>query len=164
MRAARLLCLATAIALSLAASPAEARLLAPVGYDELFDKSDLVVIAEPAGKTRDTSERTFFEGIDAIDAKGVAHRVPAIGVATPFNVIKVLKGDPRIKHFVLHHYREGKGPGLNGPLVVSFDPTGPLSFQAFLLFLHREPDGRYAPSMGQTDPGDRAISLLQSPL
>jgi hypothetical protein len=30
----------------------------------------------------------------------------------------------------------------------------------FLLFLVREPDGRYAPTGGQTDTGDKAINPL----
>ena len=40
---------------------------------------------------------------------------------------------------------------------VSFDPA---KKRTYLLFLVREPDGRYAPAFGQADPGLYGISVL----
>src|SRR5580704_17573811 len=64
-------------------------------FQELFDKSDLVVLATPAA-TNDTQER--------IDLPGFTGQ-HVIGVETKFTVSAVLKGDKALKDFVLHHYR-----------------------------------------------------------
>ena len=52
---------------------------------------------------------------------------------------------------MLRHYRlaDPKQPMINGPNLASFDPK---QNARFLLFLHRETDGRYSPVSGQTDP------------
>ncbi|HSS96530.1 MAG TPA: hypothetical protein VLK33_05865, partial [Terriglobales bacterium] len=74
----------------------------------------------------------------------------------------VLKGDETIKKFTLHHYRQGNNGdvAMNGPLLVFFDPSDTSKRNSYLLFLVREPDGRFAPTGGQVDPGYKAINQL----
>lgn len=135
---------------------ASARAVQSWSYAELLDKSDLVVIATPAG-TSDTQEH--------IDMPGFAGE-HVIGVETKFVVSAVLKGEKKAKEIVLHHYRPAEGTLRvpNGPTYISFPPTGkePWPKPAFLLFLVSEPveadgvrpvDGRYSLVVGQTDPG-----------
>src|SRR5690349_5100395 len=67
------------------------------GYDKMFRSSDLVVIAQAAADTRDTSERTAL--------RDCSPPLRVIGVATDFESLYVLKG-PKLKRFTVHHYRE----------------------------------------------------------
>ena len=54
-----------------------------------------------------------------------------------------------------------KNSELNGPILVYFDPSRPSGRgSSYLLFLVREPDGRYSPVGGQTDPGLGSISPI----
>jgi len=116
-------------------------------YQELLERSDLAVIATPTA-TSDTQEH--------IDLPGFAGQ-RVIGLETRFAVSGVLKGDKTLKDFVLHHYRPGPDGMIvpNGPtfvyFVVSENPSAPR--RTYMLFLHREADGRYAPIVGQSDPG-----------
>jgi hypothetical protein len=121
---------------------AQARLMRTWTYQELFDQADLVVIAKPAA-TQDTGEQAVLPNI--------APEVRVTGLSTDFDVGVVMKGDKSLKKFVLHHYRltNPKELMMNGPSLASFDPK---AYSRFLLFLHRESDGRYAPISGQTDP------------
>ena len=123
-------------------------------YQELLEKSDLVVLATPTA-TNDTNEH--------IDLPGFV-RQPVVGVETRFAVSAVLKGDKALKDFVFHHYRTPNGtpnPGINGPTFIAFDPVAnpTITRRTFILFLIREADGRYAPIVGQADPG-RAVREL----
>ena len=124
-------------------APANARNVEQWSYEDLFTKSDFVVIAEPASKTRDTRERNVL-------TYNISPGVAVIGVTTEFESLLVLKG-PKRKKFVLHHYRLAPFDGvmLNGPGLISFNPE-PLP-PSFLMFLVRESDGRYAPVAQQTD-------------
>ncbi|HWB59447.1 MAG TPA: hypothetical protein VG733_08145 [Chthoniobacteraceae bacterium] len=121
-----------------------ARAVATWSYQELFEKSDVVVIAYPTA-TNDTKEQIGIIGQQAM------------GVETRFAVSVVLKGDKTLKDFILHHYRtpDDVMHVPNGPTFVSFapvkDPTIPP--HTFILFLVKEADGRYAPVAGQTDSG-----------
>ena len=123
-----------------------ARGVRPWSYQELFDKSDLTVIATPTA-TNDTKERNLpgFE------------RQPVIGLETKFAVAAVLKGDASQTNLVFHHYRPAKEYYVvpNGPTFVYFAVSDKPSAlrRTYILFLHREADGRYAPVVGQTDPG-----------
>jgi len=139
-----------------------ARLLVTFTYEELFAKSDLVVIATPMAKTADTREQSSLPNISTQHEDGTSSEVKSIGLETAFKVSVVLKGDKNIKRFVLHHYREAESSAvvLNGPILVSFDPSDAAHRFSFLLFLMREQDGRYAPAGGQTDPGYKSISRL----
>jgi hypothetical protein len=145
MKTTRLLALATAFLLGLTGVVA-ARGVRIWPYQELLDKSDLVVIATPVA-TNDIKEH--------IDLLG-EH---VIGVETAFTVSAVLKGDKTLKDFVLHHYRTTDGRNIpyvpNGPAFVSFEPVAspPVAPRTFILFLIREADGRFAPMVGQMDPG-----------
>jgi hypothetical protein len=121
----------------------EARAFRTQTYQELFNNSDLVVIASPVATT-DTKEHMILAGEDDI------------GVETMFMVSVVLKGNAALKDFILHHYRAGSLQVPNGPSLISFDSID----KQYLLFLTRESDGRYSPTFGQTDPGLCGIELL----
>jgi len=116
-------------------------------HQDLLDQSDLAVIAA-ATASGDTTEQINLPGFEG-------QRV--IGVETRFAVSAVLKGDKTLKDFVVHHYRPVPGAMIvpNGPTFVYFAvPQGPAALpRSYLLFLHREADGRYGPVVGQTDPG-----------
>jgi hypothetical protein len=131
-------------------------------YQELLEKSDLVVLATPTA-TNDTQEHIDLPGF-------VGEHV--IGLETRFAVSAVLKGDKTLRNFVFHHYRTTYGPNIayvpNGPTFVSFDPVDPVASptipaRTFILFLVREADGRYAPIAGQTDPGGGIRELRGGP-
>lgn len=143
----------TIFVLALSTGIAAARFVRIWSYQELFDKSDLVVIAAPT-TTGDTKEHINLPGFDG-------QRV--IGVETTFTVSAVLKGDKALKNLVLHYYRPGPDGMVvpNGPTFVYFAvPEKPAFRQkTYILFLHREADGRYAPVVGQADPGLGVMEL-----
>src|SRR5438874_6541399 len=119
--------------------PLTGRLMKDWTFQEMFAKSDLVVIATPIA-TFETGEHTAL--------KDMAPPVEVLGLSTEFQVCLVLKGDKATNKFVLHHYKlEHEEPMISGPELISFDPKlwGP----PFLLFLVKERDGRYAPVTGQ---------------
>jgi hypothetical protein len=123
-------------------------------YDELFARSDFIIIACPVTKTRDTREHTMF-------TKNISPAISAIGVVTEFKCLHVIKGKG-MQRFTLHHYREDRSGQhgiedaiMNGPFYMSFEPAG-----NFLMFLVRERDGRFAPVAGQMDP-DLSIYKLR---
>lgn len=125
---------------------ASARLIATPGYQALYDRADAVVIAT-AQATTDTDERIALPGLQP--------DVPAVGVNTPLRVQAWLKGAPDAT-VVLHHYRLANPgqPLVNGPLLLDFQRD---DAQTLLFFLVREPDGRYAPVAGQTDPAGFSV-------
>jgi hypothetical protein len=157
MKTSRLLVLTTAFLLGLTGIVA-ARAVRIWPYKELLEKSDLVVLAT-ATATNDTKER--------IDLPGFAGE-HVIGVETMFTVSAILKGDKALRDFVFHHYRTTDDSNIshlpNSPTFISFDlvanPTIPP--RTFILFLLREADGRYAPIVGQTDPGGAVRELRVS--
>ena len=113
-------------------------------YDDLFARSDFVVIAEPLHNTRDTTERSTLAEINP--------RTRVVGVETQFEAAWVLKG-PKRDHFTLHHYREPTRKLKEGAVIIGRVPL--VKFDSnkhvdYLLFLVREPDGRFAPTAGQT--------------
>lgn len=127
-----------------------AHLMYDWSYQEMFKKADLVVVAKPASTTN-TSERTTLSG-----------DLHVVGLSTTFETLLILKGDKNLKIIVLHHYRLSD-PGeviLNGPAFVDFRASNPLPF---LLFLVKEPDGRYAPATDQIDPGASSVIQLHGP-
>lgn len=146
MKTFRFLALAIAISFS---SPGDVcgRAVVPWTDQELFDKSDLVVIATVSIPTTDTKERISFPGFPG---------QKATGVETKFAISAVLKGDESRKELTLHHYRGVDSP--NGPSLVSFNASDKVTF---LLFLVREADGRFAPTFGQKDPGICGISIVK---
>jgi len=139
----------------------QAREMLVLTYQEMLAKSDIVVIATPKSKTTDTSERAFLPNIWFQDKDGRRSKIESIGVETVFAVSAVLKGDVTDRQFTLHHYREAKSlPMVDGAFLVFFDPSDISKRSSYLLFLVREPDGRFAPTGGQTDPGYKAINPL----
>ena len=119
-------------------------------YQQMLDKSDLVVIAT-ALETKDTTERSKLLG-----------DVDVVGVETEFVIRVTLKGRKEIRNFVLHHYREEPDDAsiANGPALIRI-PPGP-RHPDFLMFLRQEKDGRYAPVTGQTDPMLFSVLELKS--
>jgi hypothetical protein len=161
MKVLRFVLMAVTILFCTTPEQSRAREMLVLTYQEMLAKSDLVVIATPRSKTADTSERAFLPNIWFQDKDGRRSKVDSIGVETVFAVSAVLKGDLTDKQFTLHHYREAKnGLMADGPFLVSFDPSDISKRSSYLLFLVREPDGRFAPTGGQTDPGFKAISPL----
>ena len=110
-------------------------------YEELDKTSDIIVIAQPVS-TKVTVEKTTLPR---------AQNIPAVELSTEFKIIVVLKGDPSLEKLTVHHYRLANARDLlmiSAPEVASSDPRKPTHY---LLFLQREPDGRYAP-FDQVDP------------
>jgi hypothetical protein len=144
--------------LALAATVADARLIATPSHQELLDKSDLVVIAF-ATSTRDTGERTELAGITVTMPDNKTRGFAVAGLETRFQVSAVLKGGKPLEAFVLHHYRQAvEEPTINGPMLAAFEPDKRIPH---LLFLVREKDGRYAPACGQADPAYLCIHALR---
>jgi hypothetical protein len=127
---------------------ADARITKSWTYEEMFDRADLVVIARFVS-TDDTDEHVALR-------ENVPEPVDVIGVTSQFNTCLVIKGPRNIAKFQLHHYRLSGPPVGNGPSLVRVAPGRQ---PAFLLFLVKESDGRYAPVTGQTDPA--AFSVLE---
>ncbi len=126
-----------------------ARIVEAWTYREMFDKSDLVAIAQ-AVSTKDTDEHSV-----------ILNNIKVIGVTTDFKTALIFKGPRDATSFKLHHYRlESRIDEniVNGPNLIPVVQPGPQR-RAFLLFLKKEPDGRYAPVTGQTDPA--VLSVIQ---
>jgi hypothetical protein len=148
-----------------AAAPGNAAIYSILSYDELFAKSDLIVIAEPITATADTAERTVFPDLDEISGNGPSRPSPAIGVETVFRVCRVLKGAAGTTQFTLHHLRRvpvgANTIVLDGPPAWRFEKTeGYCEGGGYLMFLVREPDGRYAPYEGSAFASGRVIFKL----
>jgi hypothetical protein len=115
----------------------EARVTKAWNYKQLLAAADVVVIATP---TKTTTTRTT-EQLDAMS-------LTATRVDTQFNVMAVLKGGPG-DTFTLHHDMVPNDKAIvNGPSLVSFDPT---AHKQYLMFLVKAKDGAYTPVSGQTD-------------
>ena len=128
-----------------------ARVVRAWSYQEMFDQADLVVIAKPTatGDAEDKGRVTDF-----------SRPYEVIAVATEMEARVIMKGEKTTNRFVLHHYRlaQRDGPVVNGPNFVAFDPKG---HHAFLLFLKKEADGRYAPVTDQRDPALFSVLRLE---
>jgi ankyrin repeat protein len=129
---------------------AGARLVGGRSYSDLDKMSDIIVVATPVS-TRDTDEKTILHGISP--------DVHVVGLSSEFETVVVLKGDKSLKKLVVHHYRLENPKQLmgNAPLLASFKPK---ESTRYLLFLQREPDGRYAP-FDQIDPAWTSILKLR---
>jgi hypothetical protein len=133
-----------------AAAPCSARIMRSWAYQEMFDKADLVVVAEGVS-TKDTEERSTLTDVHP--------NVPVIGVTTEFKTRLVLKGSHDVNTFHLHHYRfsdEKDELAADAPDLVRLSER----HLPFLMFLVRESDGRYAPVSGQTDPASFSVVEL----
>jgi hypothetical protein len=126
-------------------------------YQQLLDKADLVVIGKPVS-TIETKQRTDFNRLilgpraklGFFDRESDDDTIPLIGLETKFDVKAILKGNRKLHQFVVHHYRLAK-PEIpivgDTPALLTFDVGA-----SYLLFLVKEPDGRYGPASDQQDP------------
>src|SRR5439155_7988201 len=93
-----------------------ARVVRIWSYQDLLEKSDLVVMATPTANN-DTQEHIDLPGFTGEHV---------VGVETRFSVSAVLKGDKAAGAVVFHHYRTADSTNVphvpNGPSFVSFDP------------------------------------------
>src|SRR2546423_2790056 len=121
---------------------ATARPVQVMSAEEMFKKADLVAICQPVS-IKQTTEQSVLTNIAA--------QIPVVGLETTFNVRDVQKGDNILKQLVLHHYRlaDPTAPMRNGPSLLEFATR---TNELFLLYLVKEPDGRFAAVTGQTDP------------
>ena len=127
--------------------PAQSRLFRTWTYQELKDRSDLVVIAHPL-ESRHLEEKYVLPGISRMPSQGKNSRYLARGVETKFQILATLKGI-ELQSVVLHHYRNADdGPEINGPSLMEFDPE---ACDKYLLFLTNRNDGQYEGIAGQTD-------------
>src|SRR2546425_9191479 len=87
--------------------------------------------------------------------------VSVVGRETIFNVREVQKGDKTLKQILLRRYRllDPSAPMRNGPSLLEF---GGRIDELFLLYLVKEPDGRFAPITGQTDPAFSVVNVPAS--
>lgn len=148
-------CAALLLCLGLSGSVANARPVLLPPLRQLDSEVDVVAVGKPVS-TQQTGEQTTVPHIGP-------ESIPAVGMSTEFKVRYVLKGGTNLGALVVYHLREkntGAGAGVNGPKPSTIDPqvNGPRLFSfdpkdasSYLLFLKREPDGRYAP-YDQTDP------------
>ena len=126
-------------------------------YDKLTDKATLIVIATPT-EVAETAELAALPDIATVHRDGTKEAVMGKGVETRFDVLTVLKEEPKPKTSVLHHFRLAKlEPMFNGPLLVAFEPK---EKKRFLMFLQRDADGRYVAVSGQTDPKDAIKEIV----
>lgn len=161
-----------ALGVSVVVSVSHAQRMLAWTYEDLTAKSDFVVIAIPI-TSKDTKERIDLPGIFTQTPGQNQTGVPVIGVETRFAVSVVLKGSKETREFALHHYRlvtpelfqeKSEADGTirvslgPGPHLVAFPPG---ERQAYLMFIVREQDGRYAPTSGQTNPGVYSIHRLE---
>ena len=126
---------------------ADARFIDARPFEEMEKTADAIVVAKPVS-TRDTDEQTNLSSFKP--------PVPVVGLSSEFEVSLVLKGDSNLKKLVVHHYRLADLPGWNEFNLATFDPKESTNY---LLFLKREPDGRYAP-LDQIDPAWTSILKL----
>jgi len=142
--------LASVLVLAATTFVAEARLISIRTFRELDKMADLIVVAKPLS-TKDTAEQT--------ELPHIAPDIHVVGLSSEFEVSLVLKGDKNLKKLVVHHYRLANPDQRmgNAPNLASFDSKEPMRY---LLFLQREPDGRYAP-FDQVDPAWTSILALK---
>ncbi len=127
----------------------------------LGEKAALIVVATPTN-VQATGEQAELDPThlrnELPDGRQVA--ITVYGVETTFEVQAVLKGQPDVKTFILHHYDRGNAVDrlrMGGdPRFVYFEVKDK---KRYLMFLKQEADGRYAAISGQYDPQD-AISEL----
>jgi hypothetical protein len=123
-------------------------------FQEMFDKSDLVVIGRFAA-SKDTGERTNLPGYGT--------GLIVVGVVSDFESCIVLKGQKDTTKFQLHHYRYEKPADefatSNMPELIKLQSG---VHGTFLMFLIKQPDGKYAPVTGQTDPASDSVLALDT--
>lgn len=133
------------LCITLLGQNSDSRLAEGWPYDRLSRESKLIVIAVPY-KQEKIDETAMLPNIyPEIEVKGIL---------TTFVVLRVLKGNLDNKTFVLHHFYLENPPQVslkNGPMLASFDLG---KKHAYLMFLKKEPEGRFVAMSGQTDPAN----------
>ena len=126
--------------------PAPARGVRLWSDAELMQASDLVVAGQPI-KVEDLDETNSLGW-----SPSKSFRPRFRGVETTFKVSNVIKGMPANDQIVLHHYRNETewGSPPNGPDFISFTAN---DTNIYLLYLTNDGSNRYAPTVGQIDPG-----------
>lgn len=107
--------LITGILIFATVSLVESRIVKAWSYQEFYDQSDLVVIAQKF-IAEDTTE--------AAVPPNLSLNVHVVGVSTKFRISGVLKGDRNLTWCILHNYRlaNPEAPMIDGPMLVAFDP------------------------------------------
>ena len=98
--------LLTAVVLALTARIAAARVVRFWSYQELFDQSDLVVIAAPISRSADTNKESILPNITSVGREGNVTGVECIGLETTFVGSTVLKEAKNTRRFISGHCRE----------------------------------------------------------
>jgi hypothetical protein len=124
-------------------------------YLQMFEKSELVVLANWRS-AQHTDEWSILPNT----------KTKVLGVTTVFDASLVLKGPKDVNRIALHHYRfqdDGDAFRYFSPQLLRiiepvnrdgrYSPGG----GQFLLFLLKEPNGRFAPVTGQTDPAISSV-------
>jgi hypothetical protein len=145
-----ILAIASLLVLAAPAFVADAREIQLFPFRELDRMADIIVVARPLS-AKDTAEQTILPHIGP--------DVHVVGLSSEFEISFVLKGDNSLKKLIVHHYRLADADERmnNGPCLAAFDPK---ESTRYLLFLQREPDGRYA-AMDQVDPVCNSILALK---
>jgi hypothetical protein len=125
---------------------AEARRTRAWTYEELNRESDVVVIAFPK-VVRTSGEKIVWSGTRS-DGVRESVKIEVEGLLTEFKVLTILRGGVSESTITLFHAAEPHEAVLNGPCLVSFDPT---ACRRYLLFLKRDRSGRYVTTTGQLD-------------
>ncbi len=125
------------ISLTLLCSAAQPRISKIWEIHNLLAGASLVACAAPTA-TRLTGHKNTVAGHLADE------------IETTFKVFVLVKRDGATKTFVLRYFRYSNGytPVLAEASFVTFDLS---AHRNYLMFLRREPDGRYSPITGQED-------------
>lgn len=134
--------------------PLKARLREGWSFREMFDRADFVVIARVVA-SRDKGQLTTLPNFDPA--------LKVIEVLTEFESLLLVKGAKDTVKFELRHYRyqseEEEFAAANNPQLIKINPG---EQPAFLLFLVKERDGKYAPFGGQIDPAAMSVFDLRA--
>ena len=129
-----------------------ARLVEVMSSDDMLKQADVVAVCQPVS-TKPINEKVLLTNISP--------QLTVTGQETLFNVREVHKGDTNLKQLVLHHYRlpDPGNPIRNGPSLLDFDGR---TNDWFLLYLVKQPDGRFVPVTGQSDPAFSVVTVMAS--
>jgi hypothetical protein len=133
--------------------PAFARISQLWTFEQLGEKSDLIVIARPVSSTPTEEKATL---------PNISPTVHVTGVETKLEIRLVLKGWPKTKTACLNHYAFANPADsrLHGAAqLLTFDPKQPTRY---LMFLKQTSAGRFVPVAGQTDPAAESIIKLET--
>ncbi len=150
--------LAILAAASCLAPQAQGRVFTLLSYKELLNRSDMVVIATPSSRTRDTNEPC-----------DLPLSLKCTGVETVFDVSAVFKGDKDIRTFTLHHFREVNEVNASGEIMGLGQWAGIRLLRGGRRFLFAVPRARIGRTLrshwrsdGSGHPGSRQVAVQRS--